>query len=329
MSVKKWIGLPIAVLLLVVYFMMNNVEQEELTDFVIAEASQPVFSLLYIAKEKGYFEDEGLNVTFRSFTSGRDALQDAVEGNADLATTYETPVVLQTLAGESLKVISSLHFSNKNTAMLALKSSGIEEPSDLIGKTIAVPQNTNADFFLTMYLASEGIPIDSVEMIDVRPENLQDTLANNNADAAAIWNPHLYKLKTTIGSENSTSFYSNAYTEFSVLVGRDEIVAAKNTQVAAVVRALIRAEQYLLESPEEAKELVISVLNLHSRESIEGTWGDYQRAVKLNNVLVTVLEQEAQWIIKQRKLSNELPNFRALIDTKFIKSVNPKAVTIL
>ncbi|MGF1742697.1 NrtA/SsuA/CpmA family ABC transporter substrate-binding protein [Vibrio profundum] len=330
MSVGKWLGLAALLSVLVVgYNVIRTKAPTPIGNIVIAEASQPVFSLLYIAKEKGFFKQQGLNVTFRSFTSGRDALQDTVDGNSDLATSYETPVVLQTLAGADLKVISSLHFSNKNTAMLALKSAGILNPQDLIGKTVAVPKNTNADFFLNMYLASEGIPFDAVNTLDVKPEHMLSVLEQKKADAVAIWNPHLYILNQTLGAESTSYFYSNAYTEFSVLVGQSKVIEEKSVQMAAIAKALIKAEHYLGSSPQQAKELVVNYLGDHSRSSVEGTWEDYQKTIKLNNVLVTILEQEAEWIIKQRKLTQEQPDFRSVIEPRFIKSTSPNAVTLL
>ena len=103
--------------------------------------------------------------------------------------------------------------------MLAHKSSGIEKPSHLVGKTIAIPKNTNAEFFLNMFLASEGIELSDVNVIDVRPEHLVETFKQKKADAIAVWNPHLYRAKILYDEKSVTSFYSTAYTEFSVLVG--------------------------------------------------------------------------------------------------------------
>ncbi|HIN72184.1 MAG TPA: hypothetical protein EYM98_06340 [Dehalococcoidia bacterium] len=75
----------------------EDVSVENLT---IAEASQAVFALVYIADEKGFFADEGLKVTFSTFTSGKDALNSVVQGNSDIGTVFETPVVLQSYQGD-------------------------------------------------------------------------------------------------------------------------------------------------------------------------------------------------------------------------------------
>ena len=72
----------------------------------LADASQPVFALVYIAEAEGYFAAQGLQVTYKSFTSGRDALSSVVNGHADLATVFETPVVLRAYQGEALSVLT-------------------------------------------------------------------------------------------------------------------------------------------------------------------------------------------------------------------------------
>ncbi len=304
----------------------QNSDQNPIQRLTVADASQPVFSLLYIAQERGFFREEGVEIVFRPFTSGRDALQDTLDGHSDLATSYETPVVLQSLKGEKLSIVSSLHFSNKNTSMLAHKSSGIEKPSDLVGKTIAIPKNTNAEFFLNMFLASEGIELSDVKVIDVRPENMVETFKQKKADAIAVWNPHLYRAKILYDEKTVTRFYSTAYTEFSVLVGSKSIVNEKADAIGKLVNALVKAEAYLQNHPHQSLDLVISRLEQHSSESIKGTWDDYQLKIKLNNVLLTILQQEANWLNKDIEV--ELPDFRATIDERFVRAAKENGVTL-
>ena len=301
-------------------------DKKSIHHLTIADASQPVFSLLYIAQEKGFFVEEGVDVLFRPFTSGRDALQDTLDGNSDLATSYETPVVLQSLKGEKLSIVSSLHFSNKKNSMLAHKSSGIEKPSDLVGKTIAVPKNTNAEFFVNMFLASEGIELSEVKVIDVRPEDMVETFKQKRADAIAVWNPHLYRAKILFDENLVTRFYSTAYTEFSVLVGSKAVVNEKAEAINRLIKALVKAENYLAKNPQQSQDLIISRLTQHSSESIKGTWNDYQLKIKLNNVLLTILEQEATWLNKD--LEAELPDFRASIDERFVRAAKENGVTL-
>ena len=87
----------------------KDVSVENLT---IAEASQAVFALVYIADEKGFFADEGQKVTFNMFTSGKDALNSVVQGNSDIGTVFAVPDVLQSYQGDELRIVSTLHNSS-------------------------------------------------------------------------------------------------------------------------------------------------------------------------------------------------------------------------
>ena len=86
-------------------------------------------------------------MTFNMFTLGKDVLNSVVQGNSDIGTVFETPIVLQSYQGEELRIVSTLHNSSQNTGFVGLKSQNIESPTDLMGETIAVTKGTNGEFF--------------------------------------------------------------------------------------------------------------------------------------------------------------------------------------
>ena len=63
-----WVFLGVPLVSTIIWFALNSarLHPEKIT---LAEAYQPVFALIYIAEEKGYFDEEGLDITYRSFTS--------------------------------------------------------------------------------------------------------------------------------------------------------------------------------------------------------------------------------------------------------------------
>ena len=242
----------------------------------IAEASQPVFALVYIADANGYFDDEGLDVSFKSFTSARDALNSVIDRESDIATVYETPVVLKTYEGVNLGVITSLHTSNKNTGLVARRDRGIDVPEDLRGKTIAVTSGTNAEFFLSLFLSTIGINLSEVSLIDTKPEEMAGVLRDGSVDAVAIWNPNLYNARQSLPEEKLAIFFSDVYTEFSVLAGRRELVTERPKAMQALVKAVVKAEKFLEANPGEAIEIVIKRLSNQPETTIRGVWSEFR-----------------------------------------------------
>ncbi len=294
----------------------------------IAEAHQPAFALLYIAQEKGFFNDQALQVKYHRFTSGRDALDDVVAGNADLATVFETPVVLQALAGVDLRILSTLHQSSNNTGLLALRASGIEKAADLIGKRIGVPFNTNAQFFLSLYLQSQGISSQDIHLVDTAPEDLPKQLLAGNLDAVAIWNPYLHSIKAQFKKEALIHFRSDVYTEMSVLAARENTLFNKKVAIQRLYHALARAEKFLQNHPQQALALVLKQFRQDQHQSIREVWPGIKATLALDNLLLNVLRGEAQWFYQQGVVKDLRLDFENIFYSQFLSEVNVYGVTV-
>ncbi len=296
---------------------------------VIADASQPMFALLYIADAKGYLREEGLNVTYKSFTSGRDALNSAISGEADIATVFETPIVQQYAKGKKIGVVSTLHHSSLNTALVFHTNRGIKTPSDLAGKTIAVTKNTNGEFFLNLFLTSNSIKESEVTLVNTKPQEMVNVLKDGAVDAVATWNPHVANAIHSFGAGKVKTFYSDIYTEMSFLAGQREVIVRKQEAVTRLLKAIIRAEAFLRDNNEQAFQLVIKRFPGGSETIIRKMWNNFTAEAMLNNVMLSIFKQEAEWFRKIGKLKTHLPDFRDVIMPEYLAKLKPESVTVL
>lgn len=294
----------------------------------IAEASQPVFALLYIAEANGYLEDEGLEVAYNSFTSGKDALTSAINGESDIATVFVTPVVIKSYEGEKLSVISTLHYSTRNTALVVRNTEESHAQAGLVGKRIGVTKNTSAEFFLHLYLTNHGIDLSDVTIVDFKPENIVEALQNKTVDAVATWNPHLSNALKTLNRNQVSVFYSDIYTGMSVLAGRREVILQKKEAMKKLLRALIKAEQFKDKNGERAKEIVIGRLSNQVEESIHSAWSEFSASILLNNVLLGQFTLEAEWLRDVGKYKIPPPDFEEIIYPDLLNELMPESVTL-
>ncbi len=89
-------------------------------------ALQPSSALAIIAQEKGFFAAQGLNVSVKEYPSGKRALHEGLfQGEVDLITTTEVPVVIASLNRTDLCIIASLFSANNVNRIVARKDSGI------------------------------------------------------------------------------------------------------------------------------------------------------------------------------------------------------------
>ncbi len=90
---------------------------------------------IYVARENGYFKEQGLFVEIISPSETADALKLAATGNVDLAVSYQPQTIIAADQGLALKVVAPL-VRHPLTTLLFLADSGIEHPTDLSGKKI-------------------------------------------------------------------------------------------------------------------------------------------------------------------------------------------------
>ncbi len=295
---------------------------------IVSDATQPVCALVYSADAKGFFSEEGLEISYLSFTSGRDALASVVSGEADVATVFETPIVLSTGKGEPVRILSTLHTSNRNTAIVARRDHGIDDPVDLRGKRIGVTFNTNGEFFLSQFLINEGVELKTVELVDLPPNGMAEALAKGEVAAIASWAPHTFNAQKMLSSGNAKVFYSTAYTEISVLAVLSETLAQKKEAMIRLLRALIRAERFIATNEEDSIAIVAKRLSGQSEQNIRAAWGNFRAALRLDNILLSVLSQEGEWLSERGIIPKPAPEFRQVLYPDYLNSMKPESVTV-
>ena len=294
----------------------------------IAWADQTSFALMYIAQNKDYFTDEGLDVTYRKFTTGRDALADVINGNSDIATVYEAPVVRQLYQGKDISIISTLHTSSKNAALIGRRDKNITRIEDIKNKKIGVAKGTAEEFFLYSYLTSQGIQLSDVTLINGEFKDMLSMLRDGKADAVVATNPYFYEIKKQFSPDEIIIFQSDVYTENSLLVGNTNKIKNKKETFTRLLKALVRAENLLHNNQAEAIKVVVDSLPTFSEESIRATWDQLTPELVLNNVLLTLLEREATWFKDNNLYTGQIPDFRKAIFADYLKAVKPEVVTI-
>ncbi len=331
MSKSLVISIGIVVVLIGAYFVMQKQllkvypTTEKLT---LAIADSPSYALIHIAQNKGYFKDEGLDVTYKPVPRGINSLTDMLTGGSDLAVAYDTPTVIKIYEGAKLQILSTLHTSTQNVALAARKDKGIATLNDLKGKKIGVSKNSAYEFFLDSYLLSQGIKLSDVTIVDGEFADMATFLKTGKVDAVATGNPYLYDIEKAYPPESILIFQSEIYTEDSLLTANEDTVLNKKEEITRFLKALVKAENFYKTNNQEALNAVVSELPQFSEESIRATWNKFTPTLKLDNVLLTLLNREGQWFKDNGIYTTAVPDFRSVIFTDYLQKVKPEAATI-
>jgi NitT/TauT family transport system substrate-binding protein len=124
----------------------------------IGAATQPVAGLVYIADEKGFFKQRGVNAVIRTYDAGVPTVNALLAGEVDVATAAEFVMVQKSFDKDSLRAFAQIANTNA-TELVARKDRGIEKLSDLKGKKIGLLRGSSSEFFLGGYLRHNNVQI--------------------------------------------------------------------------------------------------------------------------------------------------------------------------
>jgi NitT/TauT family transport system substrate-binding protein len=111
-------------------------------------AISPVFAGLWMAKEIGAFEKQGLKSDLVYISSGSITVQAMVGGNLDMSIAASNAVVSSILHGAPLIAVGSI---TNRPAMSLFVQSEIVKPEQLKGKTLAITRHGSSTHFLTLF----------------------------------------------------------------------------------------------------------------------------------------------------------------------------------
>jgi ABC-type nitrate/sulfonate/bicarbonate transport system substrate-binding protein len=291
--------------------------------------AQPTAGLVFIADGLGALRRERLALAQRPFLLGRDALDALLRGEVEVAICYETPLVLRSPDHPHLRVLTKLHESNRYTALVARADGGIRSAADLRGRRVGVTKGTNVEFFLDTLLTFGGVRREELEVVDVPPADGPRLLKAGQLDALATFGSLLLAARDALGPDGIVELHSDVYTEMSLLVTTEEVLARKPEALRRLVRALARAGQLLRERPDQALGAVRERFPEQPAARIDAQWRLGRAGVGRDHLLVTMMRREGEWFREKGRIQGPLPDFAALLEPRLLDEVEPEAVTFL
>ncbi len=244
-------------LLISSYSMMSSAEDKAMTlmlDWFVNPNHGPVV----IAQQKGYFKEEGLNVTIQEPADPSMPAKLVAANNIDLAISYQTSLTIDVAAGLPLIRSATLIATPLNTLMV-LDNGKINSLADLKGKKIGIAIAGNEDATIGTMLNTEGVDFSEVKIINVGWA-LSPSLASGKVDA--IWGGlrnfetnqlalEGYKAKSFFPEEHGVPSY-------------DELVFVANAKtydadaLKKFNHAIEKATQFIVNHPDESWKTFVS-----------------------------------------------------------------------
>jgi len=217
---------------------------------------------VYVAVEKGYYAEEGLDVAIiQPSDMGADAM--VASGTAQFGVSYQESVTFA--RAENVPLVSIAAVIQHNTSGFgALKEKNIKSPKDFVGKKYGGWGSPVEEATIRYLMEKAGADPDKVEILSVVTADFFQASSSDQIDFAWIfegWDGVAAKLKgieidyIDLGKTDPVFDY---YTP--VIVTSEEMIQNNSKLVEAFMRATIKGYRYAMEHPEEAAEIFIKAV---------------------------------------------------------------------
>ena len=281
------------------------------------------------AHGQGYFAREGIDALLQPYSSGKASLEAVLQGQADLGTVSDIPVVLASLQKQSVVIIASIFEAERDHGIVGRLDHGVSTPASLKGKRIGVTLGTSGQFALDAFLNRQKLLPAEVTLRNYAPDQLAGALARGEVDAAAGWEPFLTGMTHAIAGKVAIFYGEDVYAGLFNVAGAGDYVRAHPATMRKVLRALIDGARFCRDEPDAARAL-FGKASASEAARLQAAWHGYQFGVVLDQGLLLALEDEARWAIKNRLGERgDMPNFLDAVYLDGLEAVAPTAVTVI
>jgi len=302
-------------------------------------------SLVWVAENKGYFQENGTEVTIKEFDSGRAAFTSMLDkGGLDMVTVAQTPIMFNSFTRSDFAITAGMVSSYNDVFVLARTDRGITKPGDLRGKKIGVTKGSTGHYFLGLFGVTKGstghyflglfldtnnIQFSDVEIVDLPTGQLTQNIAAGAVDAISTWQPNIYNAQKSLGAKSITFPNNKIFREDFYFVTNQQFLQNHPEAIIRFLEAIKQAEDFIQNNRDQAVAIVSQRLGI-DKNFVSSVWNDFQLRLFMDQTIIQVIEDEARWAI-QNKLTNktEVPNYLDYIYLDALQKVKPEAVTII
>ncbi len=236
--------------------------------------TNPNHGPIIVAREKGFFADQGLEVEVIAPADPSAPPKMAAAGQADLAVSYQPQLHLQVAEGLPLKRVGTLIASPLN-CLLVLKEGPVRKVADLKGRKVGFSVAGVEEALLTAVLAGADLTLADIEMVNVN-WSLSPSLMSGQVDAVigAYRNFELNQMEIE-GTPGRC-----LYLEELGVPAYDELIYVANPEtadmdkIARFLKATELATQYIVNHPDESWAVFAATAQELQDELNERAWAD-------------------------------------------------------
>ncbi|HTV35768.1 MAG TPA: ABC transporter substrate-binding protein [Xanthobacteraceae bacterium] len=238
-------------------------------------------SYFYVAYDKGYYKEEGIDLNFLRGQGSIDAIKKVASGAATIGFADAGALVLaRGNDGIPVKLLAIV-YSSPPHAIFALADSGIKTPKDLEGKTLADSAFSAIPVVFNAYAQAAGIDAKKVKWITAEVSALPSLLATGRVDAIGQFTVGEPLLADAVKPKKLVRFaYKDAGLDYygNGIIASEQTIKDNPQLLRGFVRATLKGMRDAFADPAAAAEIMHKY---HKEIPVEVAQGEIEKVREL------------------------------------------------
>lgn len=248
-------------------------QAQEKTKIRVAHLPIPGQALYYIAQAQGYFAEENLEVEFVPIKKSPEVYNLLQAGKVEVGSAGTAAPLTYLAKDAEFTIVGGL--LGEGSAIVVPANSNLKEVSDLKGKKVATVRMATGDIVIKAQLEKEGLKATDIQYVEF--PSASDSLAalkSGKVDAAISWPP--YSDAAVKAGDIKVMKWSGAMAPGHPccrVVFNNEFIKQNPEAITKFLTALIKAEKFFKENPDQGLEVVATALKV-DKDTIKATLVD-------------------------------------------------------
>lgn len=220
----------------------------------------PGYAPFYLAEAKEMFEKEGVNVEILSTENDTDRVSSFLDGRTDIIPLTLEMAWLCNQSKLNSQVILVINHSRGGDGLVVSKD--IKNVQELAGKKIAVEFDSPVHLFLVYLLNKHGVPLNKVQLVNVKCADAGAAFISGKVDAAMLWEPYLTHAAKYKNAKILVTTKEEPKVLLDVLLVRKELIQKRRKDIAKIINVWYKAVEYIQKNRTDSLTVMANKLGL-------------------------------------------------------------------
>ena len=228
-------------------------------DFLLDWVPNTNHTGLFVAKEKGYFAEEGIDLDIKQ--PANESTSDLIINNkAPMGVYFQDYMTSKLAKGAPITAIAAI-IENNTSGIITNKNLNINSPKDLEGHRYGTWDIPIEKEMLSFIMQKDGGDLSKVELVPNTDDNSITPISNGVFDAAPVYYAWDKVMADNLGIGTNFFYYRDYAPELNfyspVIIANNDYLKENKDEVKKILKAIKKGYQYAIENPKEAAEILI------------------------------------------------------------------------